>query len=559
MNTNYTLYLYALFFIYFSEAVFGQQLTLKIVGKDSIQTSFLNTILYESKHPTEKKLYNEIYTFHEQVKQKGYLTSTFRIDSDHINSYLAIFDLGKRTHEIVVLIPSDFKMEVPLMGKVAQDSIKIKTESFEDFTNLLVQALDKQGKSFSSISYTNPVIKEELLYVQLQIVLSKTRSIDDIIIRGYDQFPRSFTKNFFQIHKNTTFSKQELSRISKLTKTLSFAQEKKAPEVLFKKDSTILYLFLDKLEANSVDGIINFGSKDNGNGLLVNGTIDLKLNNILNTGENFELFWNQIANERSEFKLTTRLPYLFNSPISPEMRISIYRQDSTFLNTRFRLDLDYQLNPKSSISTFYSTENSNNLVPENLSPQLLSYSNHFFGVGYNFQIASSSSFYPHWAEIIIKSGYGNRRSDAKKTSQFKIDVSSIFKLKLSNRAYIYLKNETGFLNSKNLLTNEAYRIGGINSIRGFNEQSIFTSKYSFLNLEYRFQTSQTSYLYSITDLGFYERLQNRQIERLIGLGAGYSFNLKNNQVTLGYAVGLNTNISKLSEGSKLMISWKSLF
>ena len=58
-----------------------------------------------------------------------------------------------------------------------------------------------------------------------------------------------------------------MKTVSKLTRRLDFVREKKEPEVLFKKDSTHLYLFLEKSETSSFDGIINFASKENEEGL----------------------------------------------------------------------------------------------------------------------------------------------------------------------------------------------------------------------------------------------------------------------------------------------------
>ena len=53
----------------------------------------------------------------------------------------------------------------------------------------------------------------------------------------------------------------------------------------------------------------------------------------------------------------------------------------------------------------------------------------------------------------------------------------IFNLNYKNS--IYLKNSTQLLNSENYLTNELFRFGGINSIRGFNENSIDASFIQF--------------------------------------------------------------------------------
>ena len=121
----------------------------------------------------------------------------------------------------------------------------------------------------------------------MKISNSSSRKIDKVITRGYEDFPKKFITKYFLIDKNTVFSKQKLNQVSALSNKLDFIKEKKVPEVLFKKDSTHLYLFLDKIVTSSFDGLVNFSSKENGKGLLLNGNLDLKLNNTFNTGEKF--------------------------------------------------------------------------------------------------------------------------------------------------------------------------------------------------------------------------------------------------------------------------------
>jgi hypothetical protein len=121
-----------------------------------------------------------------------------------------------------------------------------------------------------------------------------------------------------------------------------------------------------------------------------------------------------------------------------------------------------------------------------------------------------------------------------------------------------MRNETGYLNSSNYLTNELFRIGGINSIRSINEQSVFTNKYSFLNIEYRYITSSSSYLYSISDIAYYNTIKN-STERLLGLGLGYNFKINSSKISLGYINGINQNNSSNINNSRLIVQWTTFF
>ena len=349
-----------------------------------------------------------------------------------------------------------------------------------------------------------------------------------------------------------------MKEISQLTNRLDFVSEKKEPEVLFKKDSTHLYLFIDKLETSSFDGIVNFASKENGQGLLLNGNLDLKLSNILNTGEYFELFWNKVAQEKSEFKINSSIPYIFNTPLSIALGFNLYRQDSTFLNTRFNLNTQYELNTKSRTSISYSSETSSYLL-NTAENNFDSYSNYFIGIGYQLKNLSENELFKNNYSLAIKSKLGKRKNEISDQTQFQLEVLTSLNIQTNKKSYINIKSESKILRSKNYLINELYRIGGANSIRGVNEQSIFTDSYSFANIEFRYLTSTSSYLYSITDLGFYKNSITDKLNNAYGLGGGYRFKLNNNFVDLGYVIGNNSDNQLELDKSKLIIKWTSYF
>ncbi|MEN8858333.1 MAG: hypothetical protein ABF260_09765 [Flavobacteriaceae bacterium] len=538
----------------FTHGIFGQNFSLKIIGLDSLQTEKLASYSYITKYASKIDIYKEIGKFHKKIKKSGFLTSVLDTILLEDSYFTAVFNLGKKTEEVVLIIPKDIK----LGGFIKKtDSIKIRTNKLEEFTNSLLTDFDKKGNSFSEITYTNPRYINNVLYLDFNSTKSKKRLINKVIVKGYEDFPESYIKNYFQIYKNTIFSKQKITDISKLTKDLNFISERKKPEVLFKTDSTHLYLFLEKIEANSFEGMINFASKDNGQGLLINGKLDLKLSNVFNTGENLELFWNRVAEEKSQFKINARLPYIVRSPFSAFIGFDLYRQDSTFLNTKFDVKSEYQLNTSSKIAISYASEQSNyllNIIDENIE----SFTNSFIGITYDLKVTSKNSLFNNILKFNISAITGNRKSPINKVKQLKFNLNSIINIKTSKRSYVYLRNDTGYLNSSNYLTNELFRIGGINSIRSINEQSVFTNKYSFLNIEYRYITSSSSYLYSISDIAYYNTIKN-STERLLGLGLGYNFKINSSKISLGYINGINQNNSSNINNSRLIVQWTTFF
>ena len=555
LNKKFIPYIYILFLSCFSHLTFGQKNELILVAKDTIQNRIVSEIYHTKKYLQKKDALDEIDRILQQVKKRGFFTARIDSISKTNKELIAYLDLGKKINEIIIVTKKDNTNGIIDSGI---DSIKIKTREFSDLTNQLLEQIDRKGNSFSEITYVNPLLKNDTLFLEMKISNSSSRKIDKVITRGYEDFPKKFITKYFLIDKNTVFSKQKLNQVSALSNKLDFIKEKKAPEVLFKKDSTHLYLFLDKIGTSSFDGLVNFSSKENGKGLLLNGNLDLKLNNTFNTGEKFEIIWNKVSDEKTDFKINSYVPYILNSKFSTTLEFYLYRQDSTFINTNFELKTDYSINQKSHASILYSSEKSNYLL--NISNNdLASYSNYFIGLGYELKKSSTSNLYKYKNGLNLNLTIGKRKTDIESINQLKFHFSAFANVQINNRGYLNIKNESGLLTSKNYLLNELFRIGGANSIRGYNEQSIFTNGYSYSNIEFRYSLDTSSYLYSITDLGGYKENTTNKIKKILGIGAGYQFRINNNLVNLGYVISTNSSTNAKLNSSRLVVRWTSFF
>ena len=555
LNKKFIPYIYILFLSCFSHLTFGQKNELILVAKDTIQNRIVSEIYHTKKHLQKKDALDEIDRILQQVKKRGFFTARIDSISKTNKELIAYLDLGKKINEIIIVTKKDNTNGIIDSGI---DSIKIKTREFSDLTNQLLEQIDRKGNSFSGITYVNPLLKNDTLFLEMKISNSSSRKIDKVITGGYEDFPKKFISKYFLINKNTIFSKQKLNQVSALSNKLDFIKEKKAPEVLFKKDSTHLYLFLDKIGTSSFDGLVNFSSKENGKGLLLNGNLDLKLNNTFNTGEKFEIIWNKVSDEKTDFKINSYVPYILNSKFSTTLEFYLYRQDSTFTNTNFELKTDYLINQKSHASILFNSKNSNYLL--NISNNdLASYSNYFIGLGYELKKSSTSNLYKYKNGLNLNLTIGKRKTDTESINQLKFHFSAFANVQINNRGYLNIKNESGLLTSKNYLLNELFRIGGANSIRGYNEQSLFTDGYSYSNIEFRYSLDTSSYLYSITDLGGYIENTTNKIKKLLGIGAGYQFRINNNLVNLGYVISTNSSTNAKLNSSRLVVRWTSFF
>lgn len=551
LKQNFIPYIYTFFFLFLFDGIFAQQLQLKITSKNEKEKAVLEKIIFTKIHPDDFSLKNEVNAISKNLQWIGYFSNQIDSIIKKDSIYTSYFSLGKKIEKTTITIPSDIR------ELTSSDEITLKTEELSNFLTSISNELDEAGKSFSEVRLKNIRINNDELFAEVFVNPSKKRTIDKIIVKGYEEFSKSHLKHFLDLKTGSTFNQQKLKNASSAIQSLSFVSEIKLPEVLFSKDSTIIYVYLKKNKVNNFDGLLNFASNESDGGLLFNGHVDFQLNNILHTGEQFKLLWKANGQERQDFQISTKAPYVFNSAFSPELSFNIYRQDSSFLNTKFYSGLRYTINPKASVAFNYNSETSKNTLQEEINNSVIDFDNSFFGLQFEYRVSANTNFFDDRFYLSINPSFGSRTSNSQKENQFKIDFEASYLYQLNYRSTIFIRNKTKYLNSSSFLENEVYRIGGANSIRGFNEQSIFTPQFSYFNLEYRYLTSQTSYLYSITDFG--RTKINSTNENLFGLGLGYLFSINNTQLNLGYIIGKTQSQPFDFNNSKLLFKIKSYF
>lgn len=82
-------------------------------------------------------------------------------------------------------------------------------------------------------------------------------------------------------------------------------------------------------------------------------------------------------------------------------------------------------------------------------------------------------------------------------------------------------------------------MGGNKLLRGFNEESLFATRFAVGTLEYRLLIGQNSWLAAFADGGYLENLtdRTRSFLRPLGLGAGMTFETRAGVFGIGMAVG----------------------
>ena len=83
---------------------------------------------------------------------------------------------------------------------------------------------------------------------------------------------------------------------------------------------------------------------------------------------------------------------------------------------------------------------------------------------------------------------------------------------------------------KSIPISDQFRLGGINSVRGYREEEFSGTRIAWANLEYRFLLNRNSRIFLFTDFGYYERSSPAgsagQFGKISGEKSSYGFGLR---------------------------------
>jgi len=557
--------LYHIIYILFFNLSFSQNINLKTKGTDRISKSFLNKIEVKKKFKDLKSLHNEIGNIKKNASNRGYFNSYFPLTTKiNDSTYLQKITLNYKYNNITIYFNNKQISEHELNSILANESIINKnnfitnTAQLENNLNNIIKHLSNKGKVFSNIQLNNINIKANKVSADLFMDISETNHISDIKIKGYEKFPKKFIKHYLRLKKDQTLDLKAIEEKSSRINSLRFSNELKKPEILFSKNSSVIYLYIKKQKSNSFEGFLGFSTNPQTNKLDFNGNINLQLTNNLNTGEEFYLKYQSTENKQKRTNIKLKLPYILNSPFSIEGELDIYKKDSSFTNNSQSIITKYTAtkNIETGIGTQFNSSNS--LLKNNLNT--IDFKKNSYLLSFNHKSPNKlNNLFPDKTKTHLILSYSKRKTTLNNTTQQNIYLSSEYIFTLNKKNSFFLKSESQLLFSKNILENELSYIGGINSIRGFKENSIPSSQYSIINSEYRIELNKTLYTHTVIDYVITKNHITDNLDNLLGFGIGFGLKTNNSLLRLVFANSKLKNEQIKFVNSKIHISLSTFF
>lgn len=441
-------------------------------------------------------------------------------------------------------------------------SLALNESNIEQRLFEILERYNKIGYPFAALELNNYQLSNGKLNAEFNLSLGPRMYLDSLVILGYPKIGKGTIKYELGYEKGIWYSDALLKKLERNTLALPYLNQKRAPAVAFFREGSILYMYLEKANNNQISGIIGLNTNAEGRSTL-NGDFRLALQNTFNRGEEINVAWRSPDASVQDFQLEFNYPFVFNSPIGLGSSVSIFRQDSSFVNRNFTAQASYWLAQNSYFlaSLAYASSSALGLNTESGFSNLGDFSTRRLRLGidlntFNQRLVPSSGY-----RIVAQAFSAQRLSDDNRINQFGWELGLQYYWSLSPSWVLYNGLKTEALISDNYFENELFRIGGIKTLRGFNELSLFSSAFGILQNELRLMLGKRDYLAVFSDIAYTERPINQGLARNWhwGLGTGLNFQTKGGLFSLFLAVGRTNQDAFDFRSTKVHLSYINVF
>jgi len=466
----------------------------KVLVKDSsAAVRFLDSLAQNRYYFTEIK----------EIREKSGLTEIF-------------FDKGRDYNTAQVELSQEIVGDL----KLPRD---FYTNNLDSLKTSINEKYRQKGFAFNRVKSQFKGIRDSSPQVALSVIKNTQRKIDKIVLQGYEKVPKRFLKNLQNEFIGKNYEENRLMKMSRSLDGHPFVTLEKPPQTLFTKDSTQVFLSLQKKKSNSFDGIIGFGN-DQREKFSFNGSLNVNFQNMFNGFETVNIFWQRNPDKGQTFNLQTDVPYLFGSNVGTNVNVTIFRQDSTYANVKFAPSLYLHLRNHQKLGFRGTFETST--VIDSLYLGGSDYNKQGIGLWYQYSAPTNIALFRHKTNVRVEADFVNvnYNHDNVAANQTQFFFAGEHNLRLSGNHFLNVQAQLASLNSTNdLAVNELLRFGGWNSFRGFNERSFFANLYYFGTAEYRYLVGEQAFF---DVFGQYGQFHNKNLglkPKIYSLGFGFNF------------------------------------
>ena len=564
------------------------------IGKDS---SFATPSLgLQTGFNTEAEATTYINKIPSLLASKGYPVASVDSFWQHADTFHIALYTGQRFSWVLLSTNNIDKQALDAAG-FAQKNFSSKTLNMQQLQSLqerLLRFYETKGYPFAAVFLDSIQIEEGNMKAVLKADRGVLYHIDSIRMYGKVKLDKGFLQKYLRIPNGSIYNKTTLQEVDKRLLELPFLTSVQPSDLTMLGSGAILNLYAQPKKSSQVNFLIGFlpASSDNSK-LQITGDVNLDLKNMFGGAEEILLRWQQLQPKSPRLNLGFTKPYIFRSPFGVNFLFDLFKKDSNFLQVNTQAGIQYNLSANQNGRLFLQWQNNTllsgavdtNLIrlqkelPPNIDVSALN-------VGINYELnATNYRFNPRKGNeihLLTLVGVKNIRQNSdiigikdpnfdyaslydsvqSKNYQVRIKTTASHFFAISKASTIKATLNGGYYNSPQIFRNDLFQIGGYKLLRGFNEESIYATRYAVFSAEYRYLVGLNSYLFAFTDVGMVKNSYQtvNANNQFLGVGLGILFETKAGLLNISYALGKRDDVKfNIREASKLHFGYINYF
>ena len=486
----------------------------------------------------------------ESLSSEGYYHSSTKTTAQKNDSskIILVIDINEGTPTFIrnITVKEKLNDSLYVFQKLRELSGSVFSSSIlEHSFDIILTNYENNGFPFSNIkiatfSFADDSISgKHFVDIILSIAEGERSRIDKIEIEGNSKTKPDVIIRATRINTGELYSQKLLDQIPARLNRLRFFEPIEQPSFfLTNNNEGVLKILVKEKETNNFDGIIGYvpSNSQNENGYFT-GFVNINLINLFGTGRSAQIKWQQENRNSQELELHYLEPWLFNYPFNIGMSLFQRKQDSTYVQRNFEINIDYLASEDVFASLIINTQST---IPSEAGQNIFTvYNSTSFTTGFKLNLDSRDDYYAPTKGVYFNSVYKFTQKNISGPAKFiSNDMQTQFNQQRIEFDFSYFRelflNQVGAisvhareLRGSNLELSDFYFLGGTNSLRGYREKQFAGNRIFWSNLEYRYLLSRRSYAFLFFDTGYFLRNEDgiTNLPQISEFNLGYGFGL----------------------------------
>jgi len=581
-------------FLFLLNLSFGQgKYVFEVISSDQPKEFFTKGLSYRAKLKDSLEGIQERNSLITKLRSAGYAASSVDSSKADTTKMLLYIYVGQKVDNIILHNGNvDDKLLNDAGVKYFVTSGKpVRITDAETVKDKLLQQCENTGYPFATVKLDSFGQSGKNFTAKIYLEKHDLIRFDTIHILGKCHIKKAFLKSYLGLKPGKPYNESTVKRITQRLAELQYLQVIQPRTVEFMNGKAKVNVFLKDKKASQFNALLGLLPGSSGQKVLITGDATIHMLSMFGLGEDMYLQWQKLQPKTQTLDVKVSYPYLLGLPLGISAKFNLYKADTSYVDINGDYGLQYQLigsdylraslRQKITIVTDVDTSYiiQNRTLPPNIDLASNDFALEYFTQRYDYPInpVSGYAITINGAVGVLNIKKNNNISQLYdevsgqyfsylydtiklRTIEVKVGLTAIKYWKLAARHTLKTNFDGKYFYAPSIFQNEKYRLGGINSLRGFDDQSIFTSYYAMGNIEYRFLLSKNSFFGAFFNAALVQNsLTQKGFDYPYGFGVTAAIETKAGVFGITYAMGTQLGNKITFNSAKIHFGYVNYF